>query len=172
MPVSNRLAQNSEIRFSPSRNPHSVRPLPRQEDAEAKFRDDYAYFQYHLVEFVTEHLIDLSQTFKGDLQQVLILAMIGQMMLNRGNPAWNESGEVGKGITASRLADVTKIPRQTVRRKLEDLQACGWIEQTSDRMWRLAVKDGAVKAAQDLAAVDANGIRRGTKLALAFLQRL
>jgi predicted ArsR family transcriptional regulator len=30
---------------------------------------------------------------------------------------------------ASRVADITKIPRQTVRRKLQSLEARGWIER-------------------------------------------
>src|SRR4051812_28168921 len=43
------------------RNRNSVVSQPISEDT---IRDNYAYFQYHLVEFVTEHLIDLSQTLR------------------------------------------------------------------------------------------------------------
>jgi DNA-binding MarR family transcriptional regulator len=155
--------------------PHIIRnrnfSVP-QEISETSIRDNYAYFQYYLVEFVTEHLIDLAQTFDGDLQQVLVLAVIGQTFLNGGDMAWSETGETARGISASRISDVIRVPRQTVRRKLEALRARGWIEQCTDQTWRMVIRDGQAIAAEDLAGVDARGMNRGLRLALAFIKRL
>ena len=80
---------------------------------------DALYFRYHLVEFITEHLIDLSQAFDGDLQQVLVLAIIGQVHVGQLLKPDNNHGDAAQSISASRIADITCIPRQTVRRKLE-----------------------------------------------------
>jgi hypothetical protein len=135
-------------------------------------RNNYAYLQYHLMEFVTEHLIDLARSFNGDLQQVLVLAMVGQVFLNRGEPVWPETGRAPRGISASRISDVTAIPRQTVRRKLEALRARGWIEQCPDQTWRIAIRDGRSSAANDLADIDARGLHRGLRLVSAFMQRM
>jgi hypothetical protein len=37
------------------------------------FRDNYAVMQYGFVQFLTEHLADVSQVFEADLQSVLII---------------------------------------------------------------------------------------------------
>jgi hypothetical protein len=137
-------------------------------DLKGGFQSDYAYFQYHLVEFVTEHMIDLSRAFHGDLQQVLILAIVGQSYLN----GRLRSGDVPHSITASSIADITNIPRQTVRRKLASLRVRGWIEQRPDQSWQLSIKDGRAPAAAELRSLDARGIQRGTRLALAYITRL
>ena len=71
-------------------------------------------------------------------------------------------------ISASRLADVTGIPRETVRRKLASLQADGWIERTDDGSWRLKIEGGEARAQRDLAELDARGIRRGARLLTAL----
>ena len=47
----------------------------------AAFRADYAEYQYRFVEFFTEHLADVSRAFDGDLQQAMILAIVGQVRL-------------------------------------------------------------------------------------------
>jgi DNA-binding MarR family transcriptional regulator len=129
---------------------------------------DALYFRYHLVEFITEHLIDLSQTFEGDLQQVLVLAIIGQVHVNQLLKPDNSHGETPPSISASRIADITCIPRQTVRRKLETLEKRGWIEQDDQRSWHIVVREGGATAQSDLAHLDARGILRGVRLAAAY----
>ena len=143
-----------------------------QDAVAAAFKDDYAYFQYHLVEFVTEHMLDLSRAFEGDLQQVLVLAVVGQVALHSALRKAQGVPNVAMTIAASRIADVTGIPRQTVRRKLDALRERGWIEQDSTSGWHLSVKDGAATAAVALAELDGRGIARGARLAAAFALRL
>ncbi|MFW5834685.1 MAG: hypothetical protein ACOCYE_11365 [Pseudomonadota bacterium] len=91
-------------------------------DIAERFRDNYVRFQYAFVEFLAGHLTDLSREFRGDLQLPLILAALGQRTLlwqaeaDRAEPpAWTPT------MAAARIADVTGIPRETVRRKLVDL---------------------------------------------------
>ncbi len=129
---------------------------------------DALYFRYHLVEFITEHLIDLSQTFEGDLQQVLVLAIIGQVYVNQLLKPGNNHGAATQSVSASRIADITRIPRQTVRRKLETLAKRGWIEQDDQRSWHIVVREDGAAARSDLAHLDARGILRGARLAAAY----
>lgn len=51
------------------------------EQIEAQFRAQYPTYQYYFVEFFTEHLADCSRAFGGDLQLMLVLALMGQMHL-------------------------------------------------------------------------------------------
>jgi hypothetical protein len=106
-----------------------------------RFAEDYPRYQYAFVEFLTAHLTDIARAFDGDLQQALILAVIGQVRLRARKQA-DGAGETlprpeDLAITASRLADVTGIPRETVRRKLSLLEARGWIAKRPDGAWYL-----------------------------------
>lgn len=100
------------------------------------FADHYPRYQYALVEFLVAHLADIARAFDGDLQQPLILAVIGQVRIRPRRQA-EKAGDPSPppselAITASRLADVTGIPRETVRRKLKLLEARGWIARRPD----------------------------------------
>lgn len=101
-----------------------------------RFAEDYSRYQYAFVEFLTAHLTDIARAFDGDLQQPLILAIIGQVRLRARRHAEATGGVLpppdALSITASRLADVTGIPRETVRRKLKLLEARGWIARRPD----------------------------------------
>jgi predicted transcriptional regulator len=122
-----------------------------------------------MVEFITEHLADLSRVFRGDLQEMMVLAIIGQLALRARRAALAEPNpadamRIETGISASRLADVTGIPRQTVRRKLKSLEERAWIERAEGASYQLAVKDGDARARQDLSAVDQRSIERAARL--------
>lgn len=133
----------------------------RVAEVEQAFRDDYVHFQYTWVEFFAAHLSDVSRAFAGDLQECLVLAIIGQLALQARLSAG--SGEpdpiTPKGITASRLADITGIPRETVRRKLVKLESRGWIERSGSE-WRLTMAPDLPPARRDLQGLDARGIHR------------
>jgi DNA-binding MarR family transcriptional regulator len=138
------------------------------EQVAAAFQADYPRYQYHVVEFLTEHLADLSREFGGDLQQMLVLAILGQVYLQRqvGLDAQAPRPELDAAISASRIADVTGIPRQTVRRKLMALETRGWVERTSAASYRLvgsgAREGSAVRRA--LSDVDRRSIDRVARL--------
>jgi len=126
------------------------------------------------VEFFTEHLADVSRAFRGDLQQVLLLATVGQMTLRALSAAAGGAvSGAADSITASRLADVTGIPRETARRKLALLAARGWIEADDAKGWRIARRGKrTAKVREDLAGLDRRGVERALRLHLAFAQRL
>lgn len=144
-----------------------------------RFEENYLQYQYCFVEFFLEHLSDVSTSFKGDLQQVLILGLIGQVRLNAVNraiakgldPADLDSSDTV--ISASRLSDVSGIPRQTVRRKLALLRAQGWITQAEDGGWHLIVdpQSGEAPAKRDFEELDRRSRRRIARM-IANLERV
>lgn len=145
-------------------------PKDRKAQVGAAFRQDYPGYQYRFVEFFVEHLADVSQTFRGDLQQVLVLAIIGQVRL-RALSAATASGDDPErvphnktSISASRLADVTGIPRETVRRKLALLERRGWVVRSAEFGWRLAVDGAEVPARSALSELDERAIERVARL--------
>jgi DNA-binding MarR family transcriptional regulator len=123
--------------------------------------ENYARFQYAFTEFFINHLVDCSRTFDGDLQELLVLAIIGQVCLRSyldGVSVANQQDY--RAISASRIADVTGIPRETVRRKLRSLSDRGWITQSEDSSWKLTVENGVAAAQESLANLDQRGVKR------------
>jgi len=121
----------------------------------------YGQIQYHFVEFIVGHLADCSRVFGGDLQEMLVLGIIGQVLLNtynKGTPLEDRSNF--GAISASRIADVLGIPRETVRRKLRSLSERGWIVQTDDAMWKLRIEGGETVARRHLRELDKRGLSR------------
>lgn len=142
-------------------------PDQRANDAvsiEARFQAEYPRFQYAYVEFIADHLADVSRSFRGDLQPALILAILGQRHLQAR--AAEEAGvaPISPAMAVTRIADVTAIPRETVRRKLAVLERRGWIVRMADGGHALAVVDGAASARADLRALDERGITRAARL--------
>jgi DNA-binding transcriptional ArsR family regulator len=133
-----------------------------------QFGKSYPTYQYAFVDFIVEHLTDLSRSFEGDFQQVMLLAILGQRRLK----AQIMAGRPGRAlapttaVSASRLADVTGIPRETVRRKLATLKDRGWIEQEPDGSWSLISDTSGedMPARRDLAELDVRGRMRVARL--------
>lgn len=145
---------------------------PERPDADREIELRYQY-----VEFLADHLADCSRVFGGDLQEMLVLAVMGQVLLR----AQLDAGPDGRvtprtmpgavGITASRIADVTGIPRQTVRRKLMKLQDRGWVEQRDTGFWAVCLREGTALARQGedgLGALDARAMHRVGRMAQAM----
>jgi DNA-binding IclR family transcriptional regulator len=122
-------------------------------------REEYRFLQYHFVQFLAEHLSDVSRVFNGDLQEVLVLAIIGQVYMHA-----DEHGRENASIAATRISEVTNIPRQTVRRKLQSLERRGFINQLESGSWQLVVHDMQAVAQRGLYDVDQRGIDRLIKL--------
>lgn len=145
--------------------PTNARNL-KADDIEARFRADYPTYQYHFVEFFTAHLADCSRAFGGDLQEMLVLAIIGQMHLKAHLDGQNASAGVNRlkpkppQITASRVADASGIPRETVRRKLAKLADRGWVQKETAGAWGLVMIDGTAKARDGLSDLDRRAIAR------------
>ena len=154
-------AQPVGVTIIPSRTP----PL----DAERALQ-----LRYHYVEFLTEHLSDCCRVLAGDLQEMLVFAVLGQVYVRALLDDQPDGSLVTRlvpaalGINASRIADITGIPRQTVRRKLDKLRARGWVEPKASGLWMLATRDGAAVArvdSADIAALDSRSMERVLRMA-------
>ena len=129
------------------------------------FERNYAQVQYHYVQFLTEHLADCARTFSGDLTKVLVLAVLGQRHIEAQISAQKDKAAgQPSAMSALRIADVTGLPRETVRRKLEALSGLGWVEQGPDRRWQIASVAGATSLRSDLKDLDARGLQRLARL--------
>ena len=129
------------------------------------FERNYAQVQYHYVQFLTEHLADCARTFSGDLTKVLVLAVLGQRHIEAQTSAQkDQAAGQPSAMSASRIADVTGLPRETIRRKLDALSDLGWVEQGADRRWRIAAVNGTSTLRHDLKDLDARGLQRLARL--------
>ncbi|NBC46811.1 MAG: helix-turn-helix domain-containing protein [Gammaproteobacteria bacterium] len=102
-----------------------------------------------------ELLVALRRQFDGDLDRMLVLAVIGSPTLARGRiegmsytdcMALERPDDEPAPINLQSIADYSGIPRETVRRKLRDLEQLGWIVRR-DNGYLVAT----TRAAQDLA---------------------
>lgn len=120
----------------------------------------YCEFQYVFVQFITEHLVDCRKNLDGNLDDVLILAILGQSRIRAFLAASPSSTSAPGTITAARLADVSGIPRETVRRRLSALGSKGWITRMDDGSWCIAGIPGESPVRRDLAELDRRGMSR------------
>lgn len=153
------------------RGPHASPPgntRPSDVYYEA-FQRNYLKAQYLWVQFSTEWLSECTRTFGGDLQQMVILSLIGQVTLERAAAANGQLDDLTRtGINASRISDVTGIPRETVRRKLLVLEQKGWIEVDGNANWSIRIVDGQAPVKAALAPLEEFAIRGVTKFVAAF----
>ena len=103
------------------------------------------------VEALCELLIALRQQFFGDLDLMLILAIIGSRALparQTSNMTYaefisdNNKKRADQPINIQSIAECSGIPRETVRRKVNKLEDLGFIERDSNGM--LKVTDKAI----------------------------
>jgi DNA-binding transcriptional ArsR family regulator len=87
-------------------------------------------------------MIELRRVFGNDLDKIIILSTIGQrMLLNAGMPALSYSAVldapelhlVGTATNVEALARATGIPRESVRRKVEELREAGMVTKDPER---------------------------------------
>jgi len=90
---------------------------------------------------LTGFLIDCRRYFDGDLDMMLVLAVIGDRTFSNRNadPTMNfEQFQAAPALTTPEdinirsIADFSGIPRETVRRKVGQLADKGWIERKGD----------------------------------------
>lgn len=97
---------------------------------------------------------------------MLVLAVLGQRRLeaHAQGYATTEENPARTSMTASRIADVTRMPRETVRRKLIALQARGWIRNDPAHGWYVAGPLGGSPARQALSDHEKRFFRRLARL--------
>jgi hypothetical protein len=106
---------------------------------------EYAHLKGEFVEFLFSILVDERPIFCNDLDALLTYTAISRYYLRDErvglapeDPALDER----HGLSTTRIARSTRIPRETVRRKLLLLESKGLLERGPHDEWRVAVRDG------------------------------
>ena len=126
------------------------RILDRADDEGASFRQQEASrFFYRWGGELASCLARVRERFQGDLDLYLIylnfmLAELSQVVahtdaVGRGNtpPEWSP-----RGMNALSLAEITGVPRETTRRKLQHLVEAGYLRRGDDGLFYLGGKPG------------------------------
>jgi hypothetical protein len=125
--------------------------------------------RYHFTQLIAEHLTDCFEVFHGDLTEMMVLAILGQAqlgsLLHDVEPVDLDLTLRKRTISASRLSDVSKIPRQTVRRKLLQMEKRGWLVQDEYEEWSLAIKDGRPTVRDALHDLNSRAFERAKRMA-------
>ena len=88
---------------------------------------------FHLGKVLTQALRDSYRAFDGDLTMALVLGELGQHAAAPVHEAlWNKRSRNPRASNAYSISAASGIPRNTVRRKLDQLIARGWIIETPD----------------------------------------
>ena len=94
-------------------------------------------------------LVRLRQRFEGDLDQYLLAQVFLQAEFSQtlASPGSGSSGDGAatrprRGMNALSLADITRIPRETARRKLQILAAGGYVARGEDGLYYLGLRYG------------------------------
>ena len=126
---------------------------------------NYPEVQYAFVHFLSEHLVDCCRSFDGDLEIPLILSVVGQAHIAAFLAKPDERhNRIDYGVSALRVADITGLPRETVRRKLKRMEKAGWLRDTPAG-WTLEGQNAVdVVAKRDLEDLDRRGIDRLARL--------
>ncbi len=133
--------------------------------AEERFTAIWPVHVESLIEFLTR----LRAAFDGDLDTALILAVIGSGNMARSLDATARSCDSHKSdparfggarpINTLSIAEISGVPRETVRRKLMAMQKRGWIARDSKGQW-----SAEPEAAKQLAPI--------TQYSLDYLSRM
>ncbi len=137
--------------------------------SESDIESDFSSVWPVHVEAFTWLLIQCRRHFDGDLDRFLVLAVIGDRTLASKNVRESftvqDLGRLRKDqvptepINLQSISDFSGIPRETVRRKLRELMARGWIERDERSNFR-----ATNKAAADLEPL--------TKTSISYLAKL
>lgn len=132
--------------------------MPKQQASRAEFiRDNFAtIWPVHLGAF-TRLLTQLRTRFDGDLELMLVLAVIGErtrpetwtpeLQTYRQLTRNSEDAHLQHPINVQSVSDFSGIPRETVRRKVRILERKGWIVRDTDG--RLSVSRTAGQDLED-----------------------
>jgi DNA-binding MarR family transcriptional regulator len=146
----------------------------RADLVQRRIEANYHSVQYAFVQFFTEHIADIVVTFDNDLNEMLVLAVLGQRRLEVEvtRTAEDHEGMARACMTASRISEVTNLPRQTVNRKLQSLRARGWIDRDPGAGWYVRGRGGAAPVRQDLNPLERRFAARLARLYLRLRREL
>lgn len=126
-----------------------------------------AVWPAHVANFV-DHLIACRKVI-GDLDKVLILAVIGDRTLSQKRTdktasydrlfVERQSHPEPEDINVQSISDYTEIPRETVRRKVNEMMERGWLSRDGDGFYTVTPK-----AAAELATLTELGVEYLAKM--------
>ncbi len=142
------------------------------------FADKYFETRCLFVQLFAEHIVEVSRFFEADLRSVVVLAIVGQMEIEaRIRSHVDRPGSTPRDAVTgtplrtntSTIAEISGIPRETVRRKIDTLARRGWIERDPKGLWHFKM-DGtdSAPARGELLEID----RRQTERVCRFLGRM
>jgi hypothetical protein len=118
------------------------------DDFDARFDKAFSLVAFAVNRHLVDHMRRIGQALDTDLESVLIWGSLAHLnvagLLHPGADPAATLGADGmttgtlKPIRLADLAQVTGLPRETVRRKLMHLKERGKVEQTADGLWQAA----------------------------------
>jgi hypothetical protein len=138
-------------------------------DRRATFAAPQAYLDQNVSGFfyrwgglLSSTLIRIRNRFRGDLDQYLIYLVfllndLSREISSRGVPAGRKPE--ARGLNALSIADITGIPRETARRKLQMLVAEGYVERACDGLYYLGDRYGLDQFFFDLSPLFCDGVK-------------
>lgn len=132
--------------------------VPVQGEPSAGYLDqDVARFFYRWGGLLSSTLIRIRGRFQGDLDQYLIylvflLTELDQLVAAREAEARGQRPRPvsRRGLNALSIADITRIPRETARRKLHALNASGYLVRDLEGLFYLGDRYGLDQFFHDL----------------------
>ncbi len=129
---------------APSRGPRRVADAaPARRLTADLFDRHYAFIAIAMNEWVLRHMARVYATFESDLVAALVLGEIAHHNVSRLAPALDYDRQRIRDALAGpdalhamlpcnafSISEATRIPRETVRRKVKDLVASGWLTRT------------------------------------------
>ncbi len=107
--------------------------------------EKYAQFKHEFLELLFAVLVDERPVFGNDLDSLLVYTAVSRYYLRDERVGLSlEDRDLGRRFTlnATRIAESTRIPRETVRRKLRQLESKGFLEKGPREDWRVVVRNG------------------------------
>lgn len=124
---------------------------PCGNDFDAAFDRNFALAGFILNRFLVHHLLRMARQTNGDFESLVIWSSLALQntagLLGPGaqpvtplqpDGTFPDSLLRANGLRSSDLAQITGIPRETVRRKLERLQTNGRVKRHEDGRWHVA----------------------------------
>lgn len=119
-------------------------------EADKKVRDNFGKIWPSHVSNLTEFLINARSAFDGDLDLFLVLAVIGDRTFASGrvSPSLtfdefvSEDKDIPEPVALNvhSISQFSKMPRETARRKVQNLVDRGWVERCEDGSLRATRK--------------------------------
>lgn len=108
-------------------------------------------------------LVDVRARFAGDLDQYLIFMVFLLDDLSRQTPIRaGDRREHARGMNRQSIAEITDIPRETCRRKLQMLVADGYLTRSYDGLYHLGGRYGMDQFFADLSPLFMGGLSLGS----------